>query len=100
MSNCQINNNLPVEANFESVLVNKLSQKTVSVPISIACDGDAVPVTLMMAVKADPAPFSADALGTSTGGRALRWGCRRSREQTCLSTHRRRDMPSPLVVNN
>lgn len=67
-SNCQINNNLPVEASFESVPVNKLSQKTVSVPVSIACDGDAVPVTLMMAVKADPAPFNADALGTSTGG--------------------------------
>lgn len=67
-SNCQINNNLPVEASFESVPVNKLSQKTVSVPISIACDGDAVPVTLMMAVKADPAPFNADALGTGIGG--------------------------------
>lgn len=66
-SNCRVNENQTVKAEFGTVQISELSKASASVPVTIACDE--VPAgTLSMAIKGTGTSFNAQALETDVSG--------------------------------
>ncbi|ELE9730704.1 fimbrial protein [Enterobacter kobei] len=66
-SNCRVNDNNAVKAEFGSVQISELSKASASVPVTIACD-ELPTSTLSMAIKGTAASFDAQALETDVPG--------------------------------
>lgn len=66
-TNCQINGNQAVKAEFGTVQTSELSKATTTIPVTVACDE--IPAgTLSMAIKGTETSFNEQALQTDVSG--------------------------------
>ncbi|MBM7016680.1 fimbrial protein [Enterobacter cloacae] len=66
-SNCRVNENSAVKAEFGTVQISELSKAMTSVPVTIACD-EIPQGTLSMAIQGTGTSFNAQALKTNVSG--------------------------------